>query len=112
MIRSNYVYLPENSEISEPALKDRESESASEGVAYRDLMDLMLDKAESESVSNDIVKMKRSKFFNVYCNKKTHVIRENYLEDLSKWQVKQLIMQLKLGIPHLTYKGKEIRAKK
>jgi hypothetical protein len=54
VVSSNYVYLPENSEISEPALKDRESESASEGVAYRDLMDLMLDKAESESVSNDI----------------------------------------------------------
>lgn len=75
-------------------------------------MDLMLVKAESESVSNDIVQMKRSKFFNVYCNTKTHVIREEYLEDHSSWQVKQLIMQLKLGIPHLTYKGKVIRAKK
>lgn len=66
----------------------------------------------SQSVSNDIVMMRNSKFFSTYVSNKIFCKREGYLEMNCSWLVKQLIMQLKLGIPHLTFKGKVIRAKK
>jgi hypothetical protein len=72
----------------------------------------VLDKCERDAVSNDIEKMRESNFFSLYGGSKTHVLRESYLDEECIWPVKQLIMQLKLGISHLTFRGKVIRAKK
>ena len=61
---------------------------------------------ESDSVSIDVVKMRESNFFTLYNQNKTHCLREDYLYDNIIWQAKQLILQLKLGVSHVTFKGK------
>ena len=65
---------------------------------------------ESNITSVDIVRMRESKLFWQYSSNKTHVKFENYLNDDYSWKIKQIILQLKLGISHLTYNGKKIRA--
>jgi hypothetical protein len=70
---------------------------------------LTLEKIESDNISKDICRMRETHVFSIYSSTKTHVIREEYLEEDCAWKVKQLIMQLKLGISHLTYKGRVVR---
>lgn len=61
---------------------------------------------ENDSISLDIMAMRNTKLLRVYYRNKTHCIKEKYLRETHAWSVKQLILQLKLGISHLTYKGK------
>lgn len=86
-----------------------------EGLEYKIAIkevNIQIARAQSKSVSIDIEAMMKSKLLNLYSKNKTHVIKENYLSQNCTWQAKQLIMQLKLGISHLTYKGKKIGANK
>jgi hypothetical protein len=55
--------------------------------------------------------MRLSDFFKKYSENKTHICEESYLNDDTSWSAKQLIMQLKLGVSHLTWQGKSIRIK-
>ena len=62
------------------------------------------------SVSIDIIKMRETRLFSNYSLNKTHCFKEQYLYAYDiKWSNKQLILQLKLGISHITHKGKVIR---
>ncbi len=53
--------------------------------------------------------MQKSKLLNLYRSNKTHCISESFLGENYNWSVKQLIVQLKLGISHITCKGKVSR---
>ena len=61
---------------------------------------------EFNTISKDISDMRNSQFFNLYKQNKTHCLREEYLYDNYTWKAKQLILQLKLGLSHITFKGK------
>lgn len=63
-------------------------------------------KAQNQYVQNDIIAMQRSSTFNLYGSSKTHYKLEPYLNDNNKWYLKQLTIQLKLGMSHVTYMGK------
>ena len=67
---------------------------------------------EFNSVSSDIAKMRKTKLLKLYNTNKTHCIFEPYLSYNVSWRIKQLIMQLKLGISHITHKGKKVKLQK
>jgi len=56
--------------------------------------------------------MRNTKFLKLYSTNKTHCLPESFLRDDYGWNVKQLILQLKLGISHITHKGKVARLNK
>src|SRR6266511_1193127 len=57
--------------------------------------------------------MRKTKLLNMYCKNKTHCLMEEYLTDpMMTWGNKQLILQLKQGISHITWKGKVARLRK
>jgi hypothetical protein len=60
---------------------------------------------EQDSISLDIGNMRKSKMLSLYNSNKTHCILEPFLKDNYSWSIKQLVIQLKLGISHLTHKG-------
>ncbi len=85
-----------------------------ENITYRQVIKeikIVLDQIEGDNISNDIENMNRSNFFSSYSKTKTHIKKESYLDADCPWKAKQLIMQLKLGVSHLTFKGKVIRTK-
>jgi hypothetical protein len=67
---------------------------------------------EEDSVKFDIVNMRKTKLLSVYNLNKTHCVTEPFLNDNFRWAIKQLIMQLKLGISHITLYGKVARLRK
>jgi hypothetical protein len=72
-----------------------------------------IEKLNEESVSWDIIKMNDTKLYASYKKNKTHCIREEYLSLYNvKWEAKILILQLKLGISHITHNGKCCRLRK
>jgi len=72
-----------------------------------------LNKIEPNSISSDIEEMRKTKLLNMYCKNKTHCLMEEYLTDpMMTWGNKQLILQLKQGISHITWKGKVARLRK
>jgi hypothetical protein len=66
---------------------------------------------EEESISLDIIKLNNTMFFNTYKRNKTYCIKQLYLSDNNHIHVKKLILQLKLGVSHITHKGKVARLK-
>ena len=62
-----------------------------------------------QSISKDIGSMESTNFFSLYKENKSHCLVEEYLNDNYSWPVKQLILQLKLGKSHVTYKGKIVK---
>jgi hypothetical protein len=68
-------------------------------------------KVEDESISLDICKLRNTTFFSLYANNKTHCTQQAYLNDNNPMNVKKLILQLKLGVSHITHKGKVARLK-
>ena len=68
-----------------------------------------LAKIENDSISKDICNMQKTKLLSLYRSNKTHCISEAYLSEHYNWSIKQLILQLKLGISHITNKGKVAR---
>jgi hypothetical protein len=68
--------------------------------------------AESDSVALDITLMRGSRMHEIYAKNKTHVRDEGYLDSDVTWNKKQLIMQLKLGVSHLTWRGQSFKLKK
>jgi hypothetical protein len=67
---------------------------------------------EDDSIKFDIVSMRKSKLLELYNLNKTHCVTEPFLNANYKWSMKQLIMQLKLGISHITLHGKVARLRK
>jgi hypothetical protein len=61
---------------------------------------------EQNSISADIASMNNTNLLALYKLNKTHCLKEPYLNDNHSWQIKQLILQLKLGVSHVTHKGK------
>jgi hypothetical protein len=66
---------------------------------------------EQDSIKHDICKMNETQHFALYKLNKTHCLREEYINDNNSIGVKQLIMQLKLGVSHLTFRGKKVKLK-
>ena len=64
---------------------------------------------ENNTICTDISNMRDSNFFRLYNQNKTHCLNENYLYEDYIWKAKQLILQLKLGISCVTFKGKVTR---
>jgi hypothetical protein len=72
-----------------------------------------MDKLNEDSVSWDIITMNSTKLYVNYKQNKTHCTKEEYLSLHNvKWEAKILILQLKLGISHITYNGKCCRLRK
>jgi hypothetical protein len=72
-----------------------------------------LEKLNGDSVSWDILEMNDTKLYVNYKQNKTHCIKEEYLSKYNlKWEAKILVLQLKLGISHVTHKGKCCRLRK
>ena len=70
-------------------------------------------KSEADAIKYDIQDMKKSKLLCSYGKNKTHCQVEEYLSDPTlDWSNKQLILQLKQGISHITWKGKVARLRK
>jgi hypothetical protein len=66
--------------------------------------------AISDGQSKDIVRMQQSKeFYADYRKTKIYCRPESYLDEDLPWQMKKLILQLKLGISHLAYRNKTVR---
>ena len=61
---------------------------------------------QNNTICTDISDMRDSNFFRIYNQNKTHCLRENYLYENCIWKAKQLILQLKLGLSSITFKGK------
>ena len=89
-------------------LKLEEVPGFSEGLILKKLSK-MKEINHIESISKDLVSMNSSNFFSLYKDNKTHCLVEEYLNDDYSWQVKQLILQLKLGVSHITYQGKVVK---
>jgi len=86
-----------------------------EGLSYKTAMkqiNTQIARAASNSVSIDVQAMLKSKLLNTYSKNKTHVLKEKYLSQNCSWPAKQLVMQLKLGLSHLTYRGRKIGSNK
>ena len=66
--------------------------------------------ANENSVSIDIINMRETRLFRNYSLSKTHCLKEQYIYVYDiRYSNKQLILQLKLGISHITHKGKVTR---
>jgi Reverse transcriptase (RNA-dependent DNA polymerase)/Endonuclease-reverse transcriptase len=70
---------------------------------------LALRKISSDSLSEDIKSMRESSLLNMYSKNKTHYLYEQIWDNDCIWTTKQMLLQLRLGLPHLTYKGKVVR---
>ncbi len=79
-----------------------------ENITYRQVIKgikIVLDQIEGDNIGNDIENMNRSNFFSNYCNTKTHIKKESYLDSDCPWKATHYAIKARCIPPNIKGEG-------